>query len=286
MRSLLSFALLALALLAVSPTSAQAPEASALAEMLEAINEARAEAELPPLERDAALDAVARAHTLEMVDAQELTHVSATSGTPQQRVSAAGVEATSVAENVAMHHDVSAAQAALLASEAHRANMLSDDLTHVGLGAVRAGDFVYVTQLFAERATEEPESTGEVERPASDFALIPPFVEQVARQAGELVAPALAVPEAEATAPDRPSEVEDAALPATTAGTSVATASAEPATVSSPPATAETTASRASDGTVEPSPPSNTEAPTSAGPASATSPVQQLFGIARALLGG
>src|SRR5262245_47048847 len=96
------------------------------------------------------LDAIARAHSSEMARNRALVHVSATTGTPEDRVHAAGIGATTIAENVALHRDTQLAFRALLGSPAHRANLLNAQVTHLGLGAVRTPQGVFVTQLFAE----------------------------------------------------------------------------------------------------------------------------------------
>lgn len=108
---------------------------------------------LPPLQRNGSLDAAARAHCADMATQQTLTHVSDSSGTPADRIRSAGVTATTVAENVALHQTTDAAHEALLASDAHRSNMLSPDVTHIGLAALPSEQGIYVTQVFAAIAT-------------------------------------------------------------------------------------------------------------------------------------
>ena len=51
-------------------------------EMLARINMMRAAEELPPLARDSGLDDAARAHSRDMAEHQELTHVSEANGKP------------------------------------------------------------------------------------------------------------------------------------------------------------------------------------------------------------
>ncbi len=142
-------------------------------EMLVRINAMRAAQQLAPLERSSALDAAARAHCQDMAAHGALTHVSETSGTPADRVRAAGVTAATVAENVAAHRTALDAQQALVASDAHRANMLNPDMTEVGLAALRTDQGVYVTEL---------------------FAAVPPPQPQVAQAAPAVTAPAMAAP--------------------------------------------------------------------------------------------
>jgi uncharacterized protein YkwD len=143
--SLLLFALLAGASMA---GSAQAQGTGPETSMLERINAIRAEQGLTPLVRDGRLDAAARVHTEEMATRGELMHVSDTTGTPIDRARAAGIDASDIAENVAMHHTVEEAQASLEGSAAHLTNMLGARATHVGLAAISAASGIYVTQIF------------------------------------------------------------------------------------------------------------------------------------------
>ncbi|GAB4216201.1 MAG: hypothetical protein OHK0013_42430 [Sandaracinaceae bacterium] len=119
-------------------------------------------------------------------------HVSPRTGTPVDRVRAAGLDTQEIAENVAMHGRVSDAQAALEASDAHLANMLNPRFTHVGLAAVRDERGFYLTQVFAR--VESP--------PASETIAPAPVVAPAAPEA--------VTPSAPATAPTPPPTVPPA----------------------------------------------------------------------------
>lgn len=136
--------------------AAQSFDAAGEQQMLARINAMRAAQNLPALTRHDALDAASRAHSADMAAQQTLTHVSDTSGTPADRVRAAGITASTVAENVALHRTTMEAHEALIGSDAHRANMLSPDATHVGLAALPTERGIYVTQLFARIAAAAP----------------------------------------------------------------------------------------------------------------------------------
>ncbi len=127
--------------------------------MLARINELRAAQGAGPLARDGRLDAAARAHSHDMADHQQLMHVSESSGTPTDRVHAAGLAIDEIAENVAMHSDTSQAEATLEASPPHLANMLNPRFTHVGLAAILHGDGTYVTQVFGRIEAGTPTVT-------------------------------------------------------------------------------------------------------------------------------
>lgn len=151
-----SAVLFASLLLTTGAASAQDFDAAGEQAMLARINAMRAAQGLAPLTRHSGLDAAARAHSSDMASQGALTHVSESSGTPADRVRAAGVTASTIAENVALHRTASEAHAALLGSDAHRSNMMSADVTHVGLAALRTERGVYVTQVFAAIAAPAP----------------------------------------------------------------------------------------------------------------------------------
>lgn len=113
------------------------------------LNADRARFGLAPLRRDAELDAIARAHSEDMRANGFVGHVSPTTGGPGDRIKAAGWKVAISAENVALNRSLWDAEAGLLRSLGHRRNILSPQLTHVGLGAVREGPNWFVTQLFA-----------------------------------------------------------------------------------------------------------------------------------------
>lgn len=52
-------------------------------------------------------------------------------------------------ENIAYNVSMTAAQSALEASSGHYANMINPSFTHVGIGIVEQGGYIYVTQVFA-----------------------------------------------------------------------------------------------------------------------------------------
>lgn len=240
--------------------------------MLNRINALRVERQLAPLGRSGELDAVARAHTSDMLERGQLAHVSPETGTPEDRVRRAGVEAGVIAENVAFHRDAVQAQAALEASEAHLANLLNPSVTHVGLGSRANGRGVYVTQVFAQLSPPsapavasapqppvpdlvEAPVLADPEPPRPAFGIIPPFleqVEQVARGAVEAVTPE-GGPQA-STAPSAP----------------VAEAPAAPEADTAPEAETGT-----ADATETTPPPAATQAA-----------LRQLIGLAQSLLGG
>jgi len=84
-----------------------------------------------------------------------VAHVSPRSGAATDRIKRARIATLAVLENVARAYSVDEAHEGLMSSPGHRANILSEDATHVGvgveLGAPVAGrPQIYVTQLFAK----------------------------------------------------------------------------------------------------------------------------------------
>ncbi len=226
MRTLSAFTL-ALGIAAVtSLASAQDFDAAGEQTMLDRIDAVRAEAGLPPLTRMPALDAVARQHSVEMAASGALSHVSEVTGTPEDRVRAAGVEASVITENVALHQDSAHAMEALLASPPHRANVLDARVNRIGLGAVRSNGAVYVTQVFAEVAQPAP-SVAAAEPEASDegamVQIIPPFLEETHAAPASLTTTQPSEPAGDAAVSESATAPSPAASAAPAASPSIAT---------------------------------------------------------------
>ncbi len=130
----------------VTPT----PFAGLERQMLDLVNADRAKQKLPPYTFDATLAAVARSHSADMLQNRFFGHESPTTGLVADRLFAARVRATACAENVAMHDSIEQAQEGLMASPGHRANILSGQYTHCGIGIARAPNgSLYITQVFS-----------------------------------------------------------------------------------------------------------------------------------------
>ncbi|ACY13010.1 SCP-like extracellular [Haliangium ochraceum DSM 14365] len=128
-------------------------EAEAESRMLELVNRDRAAHNLPPLALDPAVGEVARAHSRDMQATGVVAHVSPNTGSASDRVRAAQITTPLVLENVARAYGVSEAQAGLMNSPGHRANMLSHQATHIGIGIVFGTEVagrreMFVTQVF------------------------------------------------------------------------------------------------------------------------------------------
>ena len=134
------------------PTSPEAAEAR----LVELINRDRARHGLRPLKVDERVAEVARAHSEEMSETGVVAHVSPNTGSASDRVQAADLRTPIVLENVARAYSVIEAHEGLMNSPGHRASILHDAVTHVGVGVV-LGEHIagrrelFVSQVFIRR---------------------------------------------------------------------------------------------------------------------------------------
>lgn len=117
--------------------------------MLELVNQARAQAGLPPLSPDPVLTQLARMKSQDMVDKGYFSHYSPTFGLPYQMEVNAGIRARHMgAENLGSGPNVEMAHYLLMASPGHRSNILNPNFTEIGIGVAHNGTGVVTTQLF------------------------------------------------------------------------------------------------------------------------------------------
>lgn len=119
----------------------------------DAVNAVRAEAGLIPLRRDPALDAVARAHSLDMAVRRYLSHDSPEGLTPPDRLRQGGIRGITLAgENVGLTSRGDPNREILggwIVSPVHRENLLAPAFNATGLGIARAADgSLYYTQVY------------------------------------------------------------------------------------------------------------------------------------------
>jgi len=114
-----------------------------------------------PLMRMDTLDAVALAHSADMRDAGYVGHTSKTTGSAAQRAQRAGLRVALVLENVGRGYSAEGVHRGLMDSPGHRQNILSADISHIGIGVVEVvegeGRAYLVTELFT-RIPERIES--------------------------------------------------------------------------------------------------------------------------------
>lgn len=186
--------------------------------MLQRLNRDRAAQGLPPLTYDSRLADVARYHSADMRDNRFFEHDSPNSGSLEDRLDAAGYAFLAARENLSEAPDVERGQDGLLRSPPHHANIMADDVTHVGIGIVSGGvhaaENLTITQVFArpgkvESAAEARANMSKVIQAARRAAGLPPaqsspLLEELAR---EHVAALARDPGALATIADRVTEV-------------------------------------------------------------------------------
>jgi uncharacterized protein YkwD len=118
-------------------------------QMLALVNEERAAAGLRPLAIDARLVPVARAHSEEMFRLRYFGHRSPRTGSPFDRLDAAGIRYSRAGENLAYAQSVAVAHRGLMASDGHRENILRPEFTRIGIGVMSAGPYGRMfTQVF------------------------------------------------------------------------------------------------------------------------------------------
>ncbi len=123
-------------------------------ELFRLANQARHARGLPPLERTAALDRVARAHSAEMHEAGYVGHNSPSTGSPSERLRRAGIASALVLENIGRGYSAHEIHEGLMLSPGHRGNLLHASATHIGIGVVEEpeGDraALLATQVFIQ----------------------------------------------------------------------------------------------------------------------------------------
>ena len=119
------------------------------ARMLEMVNAERTQRGLKPLQADAELTQVARAHSRDMFARSYFSHVSPDRDDPFDRMRAAKVRYLVAGENLALARTLPAAHQGLMESPGHRANILRPQFGRVGLGVLDGGVHgLMVTQNF------------------------------------------------------------------------------------------------------------------------------------------
>ena len=157
--------------LAAEQVGKSASPAEAEARMLELLNQARAAARLRPVQPDGELRKVALGHSSDMEDHEFFSHISPTTGGPEDRIARAGVFVAEFAENISRAATPEIAHDDLMNSPGHRAAMLGAGFTHVGIAAVAFEHGLYFTLLFGRRADPAKLPRDAVQLEAAIFAL-------------------------------------------------------------------------------------------------------------------
>ncbi|PKM95208.1 MAG: serine protease [Firmicutes bacterium HGW-Firmicutes-1] len=121
-------------------------------QMVTLVNKAREENNLPALKVDTTLANVARTKAKDMIDNNYFSHNSPTYGSPFDMMKSFSIKYIKAGENIAGNQTVQAAHDALMKSPGHRANILSSDYTHIGIGIVEGGSYGNMfTQMFISK---------------------------------------------------------------------------------------------------------------------------------------
>lgn len=120
------------------------------AAVVELTNKEREKAGLAPLQMDTALMAAAREKSQDMKDNNYFSHTSPTFGSPFDRLKALGISYQAAGENIAKgQRTAEEVVTAWMNSEGHRANILDEKFTHIGVGFVQDGSIW--TQQFIKK---------------------------------------------------------------------------------------------------------------------------------------
>ncbi|NJQ02632.1 CAP domain-containing protein [Streptomyces zingiberis] len=119
-------------------------------EVLNLVNQARADAGCPAVTADARLDAAAGKYSDAMADSGNFSHTGTDGSTVDQRVEREGYRWSAVGENIAKGQpDAGAVMDAWMNSEGHRANILNCGFREMGLGVEERAGGPWWTQVFA-----------------------------------------------------------------------------------------------------------------------------------------
>jgi uncharacterized YkwD family protein len=120
--------------------------------MFRLVNEERVKAGLKPLELDMELTRVARLKSRDMVDNKYFDHTSPTYGSPFEMIEQFGITFRAAGENLAGNNSVEDAHVSLMNSRGHRANILNESFTHIGIGIVEGSIYGKIyTQMFIQK---------------------------------------------------------------------------------------------------------------------------------------
>lgn len=121
-------------------------------EMINLVNQARAQNNVPALTMDMSLTNVARVKAQDMIDNNYFSHNSPKYGSPFDMMKSFGIHYVQAGENIAGNQSVANAHNSLMNSPGHRKNILSPDFTHIGIGIKKGGPYGYMfSQMFVSK---------------------------------------------------------------------------------------------------------------------------------------
>ena len=116
--------------------------------MLYLVNQERGLAGLTKLEWNESAAQAAREHSRLLAQHQQLSHAFPGEPLLRERLITTSIRFTSAAENIASADNEDEAHLALMYSPGHRDNILSTEYSAVGIGVVKSGGRLYVTEDF------------------------------------------------------------------------------------------------------------------------------------------
>lgn len=157
-------------------------------ELVQLTNQERARRGLQPLKVDKRLTEAARTHTELMVQHRALSHQFSGEPPLQDRVAAENFPSDRLAENVDLDVETASAHQALMHSPPHRRNILDPDYNTIGIGVIRYGENIYVTEDFGRRLPEmsEPQAEAAVQSAIASYARAHHFAPPASRRQPQL----------------------------------------------------------------------------------------------------
>lgn len=123
-------------------------------QLLDLVNQARAEAGLAPLQTDEGLTRAARKHSALMASQKQLSHdLPGEPALPQRLAATCTLRLGAEGENVGVAPSVAEAHRGFMHSPHHRENVLDRDYNIAGFAVVRNGNMIYVTEDFGQVTT-------------------------------------------------------------------------------------------------------------------------------------
>ena len=124
-------------------------------QLVDQLNQSRAQAGLPPLKIDDRLTQAAREHSQRMAETNKLSHVLPGEASVADRLASTGLHFNRSGENVGYNSDFNGLHSGWMHSPPHRENILNPNYNLVGIGVARGEDGVYfATQDFAHGTVE------------------------------------------------------------------------------------------------------------------------------------
>jgi hypothetical protein len=156
------FGVLSIALLACGQSVGSWDTASEQ-EIFRLLNQERTRRGLPPLQLEAQLVDAARRHSQRMAEQGTLAHQLRGEPDLNGRLAPSGMHFDVSGENVAVNSAAVGAHQALMGSPPHRENILNSRYNAVGIGVIRAGQQIWVTQDFVDRLPDTSAVDAEVQ---------------------------------------------------------------------------------------------------------------------------